>query len=414
MNKINTYFELGWKSLTRQKSRTILTIIALSIGIALLIIMIAAGAGLKSMVMRELDIYSPNTIDIEVKIPGKQSASSTMDMAGGAQVTTFKNSDVEALRKIENVSDLYSFITGQQIFKYANQTKSTIIFGYGAEAPNIEKIDITSGRFYSKDEEDSLAQVTVIGPKLKDALFGDADAVGQNVYVKGLPFKIVGITKSRGSGGFFDYDSIAYIPVKTMQKKLMGTDYVVGVLAEVKDVSKINETKSEMEYLLRERHNITDPERDDFAATTMAEARVMVQTILNGITLLLVALTFISLLVGGVGITNIMYVSVIERTFEIGLRRAVGATKADVLGQFLSEAVILTTIGGVVGIVIGSGVAFLVYYIATSFGIAWSYSVSLVSVISALAFSAVLGLAFGVYPARQASNLDPIAALRRE
>jgi len=398
----------------QQKSRTILTIIALAIGIALLIIMFAAGDGLKSMVLSEFDIYSPNALNIEVRVPGKGNVGSVSDMAGGNNITTFKNSDVDAIAKNNNVKTIYSYVTGQEVFRYKDRDKTVVIFGYGAEAPEIEKIEIDTGRFYSKDEENSLSEVVVLGSKLKDYLFGDQEAVGENVYVKGLPFEVVGVVGPRGAGSFIDLDSMAYIPTKTMQKKILGTDYVVGVMLEARDITKIDQTKDELVDLLRERHNITDPERDDFEAMTMNEAKEMIQTVLNGITLLLVALTFISLLVGGVGITNIMYVSVIERTFEIGLRRAIGARKSDILGQFLSEAVILTFLGGVFGIIIGSGVAFVIYYIANSFGLAWSYSVSLFSIILALAFSSSLGFVFGVFPARKAAELDPITALRKD
>jgi ABC-type antimicrobial peptide transport system permease subunit len=300
------------------------------------------------------------------------------------------------------------------VFNYKDASKTVIIYGYGASAPEIEKIDFDSGGFYTKDDEDSLSEVVVLGSKLKDYLFGDQEAVGESVYVRRIPFRVVGVVKSRGAGSFVDLDSIAYIPTKTMQKKLLGTDYVIGLLAEVKDVKQIDQTKDDIVTLLEDRHNITDPTKDDFRAMTLSEAIDMVNTILNGITLLLVALTFISLLVGGVGITNIMYVSVIERTFEIGLRRAIGARKADILGQFLSEAVILTFLGGVFGIIIGSGVAFAIYYIANSFGLAWSYSVSLFSIILALAFSSSLGFVFGVFPARKAAELDPITALRKD
>jgi len=397
-----------------QKGRTILTIIALSIGIALLIVMLAAGQGLKGLVMSQLDIYNPNTIDIEVKVPGKGSVSSASAMATGNNITTFKNKDVDAIAKLPNVKSLFAFVTGQEVFKYKDANQTVIIYGYGAGAADMQKLDMTSGRFYTRDEEDGLAEVVVLGSKLKENLFGDQEAVGQNVYVKGIPFRVVGVLKSQGGGGFMDMDSISYIPAETMQKKILGTDYVMGALVEVIDPNKINDTKADMQYLMEERHNITDPDKDDFQITTMAEARDMINTILNGITLLLVALTFISLIVGGVGITNIMYVSVIERTFEIGLRRAVGAKRQDILLQFLSESVILTFIGGVFGILVGSLIAFLIYYVAVSFGLAWTFSVSLSSIVLSLAFSSVLGLGFGVFPARKAAELDPITALKRD
>ncbi len=414
MNNFRNYLEMAVKSLMRQKSRTILTIIALSIGIALLIIMLAAGQGLRALVMTQLDIYNPNTISIEVKVPGKGNVSSATSMAQGNNITTFKNKDVEAIRKLPNVKDLFSYVTGQQVFKYKNENQTVIIYGYGASAVNLQKIEMSQGRFYTTEEEEALDEVIVLGSKVKDNLFGDQEAIGQNVYTKGVAFKVVGVVKSQGAGGFVDLDSIAYIPTKTMQKRFLGTDYVIGALVEVIDPNKIDQTKDDIRILMEDRHNITNPDQDDFQITTMAEARAMIDTILSGITLLLIALTLISLVVGGVGITNIMYVSVIERTFEIGLRRAVGAKRQDILWQFLSEAIILTFFGGVFGILIGSGIAFLIYYVATIFGLAWSYSVSVFSIILALLFSSSLGFIFGVFPARKAAELDPIVAIRKE
>jgi len=413
MNNILNYFKIAWKSLGQQKSRTILTIIALSIGIALLIIMFAAGEGLKGMVLSELDIYNPNTISIEIKVPSKGNASSATSMAGGNNITTFKNKDIEAIAKLENIKSYFPYVTGQEIFKYKNANQAGIIFGYGFAAADMQKLETTIGRFYTKEEEESLASVVVLGSKIKENLFGDQEAIGENVYVRGIPFRVVGVLKEQG-GGFMDMDSISYIPTKTMQKKLLGTDYVIGVLVEVIDEKKINNTKDDIEFLMDERHNITDPEKRDFQAMTMAEAKEMVNTVLNAITLLLVALTFISLIVGGVGITNIMYVSVIERTFEIGLRRAVGAKKNDVRYQFLAEAIILTFFGGVFGIIIGAGVALVIYFLALAIGLNWTFNVSIFSIILALVFSSCLGFVFGVFPAQKAAELDPITALRKD
>jgi ABC-type antimicrobial peptide transport system permease subunit len=413
MNKWNNYFEIAWKNLVRQKSRTILTIIALSIGMALLIIMLGAGQSLRNLVLSQLEIYNPNSITVEVKIPGKRSVSSLAAMVGGDSITSFKNKDVEAIAKLPNVKSIFSYVISQQVFQYQDNQQLAMVYGYSASAADMQKIEFDSGRFYTEDEEDSLAQVTVLGSKLKDDLFGEQDPIGESVYVGGIRFKVIGVLKKQG-GSIENIDLMAYIPVKTLQKKILGTDYVMGALVEVDDPSKIDMVKDDIIYLMEERHNISDPSKDDFQVTTMAEAKAIIDTVLNSINLLLIALTLISLIVGGVGITNIMYVSVIERTFEIGLRRAVGAKKQDILWQFLIESIILTFIGGVCGIILGIGVSYLIYYIAVIFNIKWTYAVSLPSVLFSLIFSSGLGLIFGVYPARQAAELDPIAALRQE
>lgn len=391
-----------------------MTVIAVAIGIASLIVMIAAGNGLRGMVLKELEVYGSDTINIEVRVPGKGSTGSATSFATGTVITTFKNKDVEEIRKSYNVDTLYSYVTGQEVIKYQDVAKSTMIFGYGADAPLIEKLPIDTGRFYSEDEENSLASVIVLGSKLKDNLFGDDDAIGKSVYVRGKPFKVVGVLKPRGATFGFDMDSMAYIPTLTMQKRLLGTDYVIGVSVKTKDPTKIEDTKDNLISLMREMHNITGTNEDDFEVTTMADAQSMVGTVLSAITMLLAVIAAVSLVVGGVGITNIMYVSVIERTFEIGLRRAVGAKRQDILWQFLLEAGILTFMGGLFGVIVGMAVAFLIYYVAISFGINWSYAVSPLSVILSLLFSAFIGMFFGVYPAQKAANMDPIDALRQE
>ncbi|MFA5169271.1 MAG: ABC transporter permease [Candidatus Paceibacterota bacterium] len=414
MNKIFSQIESAFISLMRQRSRTILTIIAVAIGIASLIIMIAAGNGLKAMVLSELEVYGSDMINIEVRVPGKGSTGSATSFATGTTITTFKNKDIEELRKADNVETLYSYVTGQEIIKYQGEAKSAIVFGYGADAPLIEKLPVATGRFYSTDEENSLSTVIVIGSKIKEDLFGDDDAVGKSVYVRGKPYRVVGAMEERGASFGFNMDEIVYIPTLTMQKRLLGTDYVIGVSVKAADPDRIPETKEELISLMRELHDIDNPDEDDFEVMTMADAQNMVGTVLSAITLLLAVIAAVSLLVGGVGITNIMYVSVIERTFEVGLRRAVGAKRQDILWQFLLEAGILTFLGGLLGVIIGAGISLLIYYVAISFGINWSYAVSPLSVILSLLFSTVIGMFFGVYPARKAANMDPINALRQE
>lgn len=395
----------------KQRSRTILTIIAVAIGIASIIVMIAAGNGLRSMVLKQLEAYGSDAINIEIKVPGNNSSVSS---ASGTTITTFKNKDVDALGKLPNVSVVYSYVTGQEVIDYEGEAKSVLIFGYGAAAPLVESIPVASGRFYTEDEENSISSVIVLGSKIKETLFGDDDAIGKTVYIRGKPLKVVGVLKERGATFGMDMDSIVYIPTLTMQKKFLGTDYVIGASVKVKDVSRINQTKDDMEALMMDRHNITDPNENDFEVMTMADAQDMVGTVLSAITMLLVVLAAVSLVVGGVGITNIMYVSVIERTFEVGLRRAVGAKRNDILWQFLFEASVLTFLGGVAGVVLGAAISFLIYWVAISYGIDWSYSLSFLSIVLSLGFSALIGMFFGVYPAQKAANLDPIEALRQE
>lgn len=414
MNNIFVKTQQAYTSLLRQKLRTALTILALSIGIASVVIIMSAGAGLKTMVLSELDIYSPNTLNIEVRIPSKGETGSAMGMATGVTITTLKNSDMEEIAKHPNIDAVYNYITSQQVIKYQQANKKVIIFGYGAAAPKVETIELAEGRFYTEEEEASLSQVIVLGSAVKEELFGDDLATDKTVFMRGRAFRVVGVNAKKGASFGFDFDSIVYVPTKTLQKRMLGTDYSMGINAHVVDISKINETKEDIEDLLRDRHDIIGEGGDDFKVTTMDEIRNTMETVVGGITLLLISLVCISLIVGGVGITNIMYVSVAERTFEIGLRKAVGAKNSDILWQFLLEAILLTFSGGVVGTIVGLLLSYAVYCGAISYGLNWSFSISVFSIILALGFSTIVGLFFGVYPARKAARLEAIDALRRE
>ncbi len=403
--------QLAYRSIMRQKLRTVLTILAISIGIASVITIISAGQGLEGLVMSELDIYNPNSINIEVKIPGKGGSNS---MAGGVTITTLKNSDLEEIDKHQNLELSYGYVVGQEVIKYQGESKMVNLFGYGANADKIEKFNFSEGRFYNNHEEDSLAQVLVLGAGVKEKLFGQDYAVDKKVYIRGQAYKIVGVLAKKGASFGFDYDNLVYIPTKTIQKKFLGTDYVMGIMTKVIDMEKIDTTKKDIELLLRERHDITDPDKDDFRVITMDEIQEMVTIIFGGITLLLIALVCVSLLVGGVGITNIMYVSVVERTFEIGLRKAVGAKKNNILWQFLIETVFLTFSGGILGIIFGILLSYIIYCVAINYGLNWVFSIPFYSIILAIGFSTVVGLFFGIYPAKKAAQLDPIEALRKE
>ncbi|MDD3046101.1 MAG: ABC transporter permease, partial [Candidatus Pacebacteria bacterium] len=397
-------FKMAYDNLKKNKSRMILTMIAVALGVAILIIMLASGAGLKEMILSEMDYYGSDVINIETRVPGKTATESSTDLAKGVVITTFKNSDVEKIRQHDNVEAVYSYVTGQEIIKREGESKNTLIFGYGAEAPNIEKIEIAEGRFYTTEEENSASLVVVLGSGVKEDLFGDEEAILKTVNIKGLSFRVVGVVKERGGASMMSFDDIVYIPVITMQKRILGTDYVLGTSIKVKDVSLIDETKEDLIYTLREEHDIKGENEDDFEAMTMEEMLTMVNSVVGGINALLVTLALVSLIVGGVGIMNIMYVSVTERTFEVGLKMALGAKKKDILSQFLMEAIILTLIGGVLGIVLGISFCLLFNYVSFLFSFGVTAVITISSIIFAFVFSMFLGLLAGVYPAKRASN----------
>lgn len=407
---------LAYASILRQKRRAILTMLAISIGIAAVITIMAAGKGMQRLVLGQLEVFGPGTISIEVKVPSAKQGSSdnAVGLASGIVITTMKDRDLQDILKYPNIEAAYGMVSGQEVVSYGGQIKKTVLFGYGYSAPVVEKFTVAEGRYYSKEEEESLATVAVLGSKAREKLFGDEDPIGKNIYIRGKTYRVIGALAPRGSAFFIDMDNIILIPTKTMQKKLLGIDYVPHIMAKLRDNSQTVATVEDLKEILRSNHLITDPARDDFAIDTMADATKTLNTVTEGITLFLVALVCVSLLVGGVGIMNIMYVSVAERTFEIGLRKAVGAREKDIWWQFLFEAVLITLGGGVVGIIFGALLAFIVYLLAESFSLRWVYVISLSSIILAVSFSAFIGLVFGLYPARKAARLNPIDALRKE
>ncbi|MDD4409181.1 MAG: ABC transporter permease [Candidatus Pacebacteria bacterium] len=411
MNNIIKYFQSAYINLIHQKSRSFLTIFAMAIGIASLVVIITASENFKGSITKQLDIYSPNSINVEVRVPGNKGAAAA---TSGLNITTFKNSDIDAIKKIKNVDKVYGYLTAQETIKREGEKENALIFGYGAEAGDIEKMDFVRGRYYTVEEENSLSPVVVIGKKINDNFFGDNDAINQIIYVKGKPYRVVGVLASKGANFGFDMDKVIYIPAKVVQKKILGVDYVLGAMISTVDAKMIDQTKEDILQVMRDRHEIEDESRDDFEVMTMKEASDMVNTVLSGMTYFLMALVGISLLVAGVGITNIMYVTVIERTFEIGLRMAVGARKGDILMQFIAETIILTFAGGVLGILMGAGIAYFIYYLAIVFSFSWSPIIPSWVIVFSLTFSTFIGLFFGVYPAKLASNLDPIDAIRKD
>ncbi|MDO8509971.1 MAG: ABC transporter permease [bacterium] len=413
MNRtIITAIQLAYKSLISQKTRSILTIAGLSIGIAIVITIMAAGRGFDRLVMNQLEVFSPDTISIETKVPS--SKNSHIGQATGLLITTLNDKDLDDIKKNLNIISAYGIVMGQAVVKYQNESRAILLMGESYNVIDVEKMAFTSGRLYTKEEEESLAQVAVLGSKAKEDLFGDNDPIGKTIHIKGKPFRVLGTLAKRGAVFGMDMDNMVMLPTKTMQKRILGIDYYRQLIAKVKDRKELDNTVKELEEIVRINHDIIDPTKDDFVAQTMQQAVDILGSIVSGITFLLLALVCVSLIVGGVGIMNIMYVSVVERTFEIGLRKSLGATNRDVLWQFLAESILVTLAGGVVGIVLGALLGFIVYLIAIANNFVWVFEIPLSSIFLAVGFSATIGLVFGIYPAKKAAALNPIEALRKD
>jgi len=407
---------LAIQTLKQNKLRSSLTIFGILIGIALVIIVMSAGNGVKGIVLNEISSFGDDWIQVEIKIPSaaQSSQENTQALSQGVSITTLTTDDTKAILKLDNIADAYSGVTSQKIIQYKTEKTQPTIFGVSPSFIDIDKSEVAEGIFFDEADERAAAQVVVLGSEVRDVLFGNQNAVGEIVKVDGKNFTVIGVMEERGASGFFNMDKVVYTPLKTTQKKLMGIDHVLYIFAQVKDNEKSLATAEEMEWLLREQHGITDPDKDDFAVTTQTEALGIVSVVVFGMTMLLIVIAGISLIVGGVGIMNVMYVSVVERTFEIGLRKSVGATEKNIMRQFLVEAVLITFIGGFLGIVLGGLISYVVAAGAQSQGLAWDFKISIGSVLIATVFSVAVGLVFGIYPAKQAAKLDAITALRAE
>jgi len=415
--KLFTPFLFAVRTIRTHKARTALALLGVVIGVFAIVVVTALGDGVKSFILGQVESFGSNLIQVEVKIPNTTAMSSenSTGRAQGTQITTLTVKDGEAIEKIPNVAAVYAGTIGQERATYGSVGKRISLFGTGPDVALVDQnLKLESGRFFTKEEDASLAQVAVLGSDTKETFFGASDAVGQYITLKGDKYRVIGVLESRGAVAFLNFDTFTYIPVQTLQKKLLGVNYVQFVSVKMEDVSYEMETVADIVALLRKRHDITDPNKDDFSVTSTKEAQETLGDVLGSLSILLLALTSISLVVGGVGIMNVMYVSVSERTSEIGLRKAVGATSRSILEQFLFEALIITLLGGIIGIILGMLLTIGLGYVFASFGFPLPLSFSPQSFLLGVGFSTAVGVVFGLAPAYRAASLTPMEALRRD
>jgi putative ABC transport system permease protein len=408
------------KALFSNPVRTGLTTLGIIIGISTVILVLSAGEGFRSLINSQLEAYGTNTLFIETRVPpssknrGAGATSNDSSRAGSpVAITTLKNRDLDSIERLPNIKGSYGMVVGQKVVSYKETAKSVLFYGASASRFDIDKGKLKSGRFYTQPEETGAAQVVILGNNLAQNLFADEDPLEKFIRVGDLNFQVIGVYEKRGGLGGGEDDTL-YMPLNTAQKKLLGIDYLLFGIVEIYDSNLGSATAEDIRTVLRQNHNIDDPFKDDFFVQTQADALNTFNTIFNGITILLIAIAAIALVVGGVGIMNIMYVVVTERTAEIGLKKALGANNGDILREFLVESVLVTLIGGVVGIIFGSFLGWVVSLVASASGLAWTFSVPLYAILIGVGVSAAIGISFGVLPARQASKLDPIAALQYE
>ncbi|MFA6177711.1 MAG: ABC transporter permease [Candidatus Paceibacterota bacterium] len=405
------------KALRANKGRTVLTMLGIIIGIGTVVLVLSTGAGFRSLIDSQVATLGSNTLFVQTHIPSAtKKRSEATDGPGGAVVgvviTSLKQRDLDSINKLQNVVGSYGIITGQAVSLYRNNKKSAIYYGVGADRFNIDKTKLSTGRFFTKAEDSSGAQVAILGSTIAEDLFGQDDPVGKLFKLGALNFQVIGVYAPQGA--LSENDGIVFIPLNTAQKKLLGIDYIsVGIVA-LNDINDAEATAEQIKIALRNNHNINDSAKDDFIVQTQAQALETFNVIFDGITFLLIAIATISLLVGGVGIMNIMYVVVTERTAEIGLKKALGARESDILKEFLVEAVLVTILGGIIGIGFGSFLGFIISLIAKGANLAWTFSVPFYAIVLAFSVSAIIGISFGVFPAKSAAKMDPVEAMRYE
>jgi putative ABC transport system permease protein len=389
--------------------RSLLTMLGIVIGVGAVIVMVAVGSGAREMIGDQIRSIGSNLILV---VPGASVSGGAR--LGSGSVHTLKSMDAEAMGRDLSAVKLAAPIWGEvsQVVS-GNKNWRTRVTGTTKDYFSIREWKIRYGRSFSQEEENRAAKVAVVGQTVLENLMGDLYPLGKTLRIKNVPFTIIGVLEKKGqSPRGEDQDDSIYVPLKTAQYRLFGTpfpDEVSAILVQAKEIPLIHEAEHQIDELLVKRHKIGRGQEKDFTVRNLTEIMDTAQKTLNIMTTLLGAIAAISLLVGGIGIMNIMLVSVTERTREIGIRMAVGARSADILSQFLIEAVVLSMLGGIWGLILGAAGA---YVFASTSG--WPALISPLAVMVSLLFSAAVGVFFGFYPAFKASRLHPIEALRYE
>ena len=411
--KTNDLLEESYSALTVNKVRSSLTMLGIIIGIGSVIALIAIGQGAQSSIAANIQAIGSNLI---IVTPGAPRGAGVAVSTGRGSATTLTMNDETALASsLTNAKAVAPELSRRYQVTAKGTNTNTNVLGTNSNYPTVRNLSIDTGSFITDQQVQNLSKVAVLGPTTRDDLFGvGADAVGQTIRINSINFTVVGVAKSKGGSGFFNQDDIIFIPISVAQHYLVGpnTDglpYVTTVSISANNASDMTAVQNETTNILLQRHNITDPTQADFQVQNQADIVSAASSVTGTFTVLLASIAGISLVVGGIGIMNMMLTTVTERTRVIGLRKAIGATGKDINFQFLAEAIMLTFLGGTIGVIAGWLVAFLTTKFA---GIATQVSLS--SVLLAFGVSAVIGVVFGYYPARRAAKLNPIEALRFE
>ncbi|OIO17943.1 multidrug ABC transporter substrate-binding protein [Candidatus Kuenenbacteria bacterium CG11_big_fil_rev_8_21_14_0_20_37_9] len=402
-------FQETYFALSANKSRSTLTILGIVIGIGSVIAMISIGQGAAANIESNIQSLGSNLL---VVMPGSQRGVGQVVRGGMGSATTLTLEDSEAItEQIEYVEEVAPTVSSRKQIKTTQGTNTnTSIYGINEAYARIKNIEMESGSFLNNIQVQKISKVAVLGPTTRDDLFGEGvDPTGQKIRIENLEFTIIGATANKGGTGMGSSDDLIYIPISTAQRYLTGNDAISNINVQIQDAKLMTSAQEQITNLLLMRHKIADPTQADFSIMNQADIMSAMTSVTDTLTLLLGAIAGISLLVGGIGIMNMMLTTVTERTREIGLKKSLGAKAKDIGSQFLAESVALTFIGGIIGVIFGWLASLLITKLNCT-----TTSVTGFSVILAFSVSAAIGIIFGYYPARRAAKLNPIEALRYE
>lgn len=398
-------FLMAWASLIANKLRSILTMLGIIIGVAAVIALVSIGNGVKQDIQDSISSLGSNLLMV---MPGAPHTPGVRPTASSRK--SLKVSDYEAIAKLDGVRAASPYTMGSYVTIYQSKNWTTSVSGVNYNFQDVNNWSMAEGRFISEKNVQTRERVAVVGQTVVKNLFSGEDPVGKEIRVKNIPFRVIGVLNSKGNGAMGnDQDDAIFIPYTTAMERVEGIDYLRMVYVVAKDENGIDRLQSDIENLLRVRHGIKDPELDDFNIQNMKSIMDTMEQTTGTLTLFLGAVAAISLVVGGIGIMNIMLVSVTERTREIGIRKALGATYNVIVTQFLIEAVVISLMGGLIGIALGIGASSVIGNVS-----GMSTVVSIPTVMLSFGFSMFIGLVFGIYPARKAAKLNPIDALHYE